>query len=255
MIAAGFRRPPERLLKGSAGSARGPRSLGDNPDVRTLVLIVEDDVDLCRLLSDGLEEEGYEVLVAASGRQALDLSAARRPALMVIDIGLPDTDGRDLLQALRSAGVGAPVLFLTALAALPDRLLGFSVGGDDYLTKPFNFDELAARLSALGRRSGPAASEAPAVGELRLDPLEHAVRVGAASRKLTPTEFRLLGALAARRGEAVRRRQLISAAWPNGAIVHDNTLDVYVARLRRKLRELSSEIEIHTIHQVGYELR
>lgn len=234
------------------GALRDP-PLSDNQAVGTAVLIVEDDRDLRRLLSVGLEEEGYEVLSAATGREALDRCAARVPELMVIDIGLPDTDGRDLLQALHTAGVTAPVLFLTALDAISDRLLGFSAGGDDYLTKPFDFDELLARLAALGRRSG--ATEQRIVGDLVLDPIQHAVTVGDDSAKLTPTEFRILGLLVARPREALRRRELVAVAWPSGAVVHDNTLDVYVARLRRILRELSSDVEIHTVRQVGYELR
>ena len=218
-----------------------------------LILVVEDDSDLRRLVGDGLGEEGYEVAAVSTGREAIAALEDREPALMVIDIGLPDTDGRDLCQALRSAGIEAPVLFLTALDAVSDRLLGFSAGGDDYLTKPFDFAELVARITALMRRSG--SNGVRTVGDLRLDPIEHAIKAGSQTAKLTPTEFRLLGALVARAGEALRRRELVAAAWPHGAIVHDNTLDVYVGRLRRKLRELGSEVEIHTVHQVGYELR
>jgi two-component system OmpR family response regulator len=172
--------------------------------------------------------------------------------LIVLDIGLPDTDGRDLCQALRSHGSSAPVLFLTASDATSDRVSGFGAGGDDYLTKPFEFAELVARLQALARRSAldPRAS----AGDLKLDPVTHTVSSGQARSELTPTEFRLLGSLVSRPGDAVRRREMVSAAWPSGAIVHDNTLDVYVGRLRRKIAGLDSATEIHTVHGVGYRL-
>jgi two-component system response regulator MprA len=146
-----------------------------------------------------------------------------------------------------------PVHFLTARDPRPDRLSGFASGGDDYVTKPFDFAEVVARLRALLRRAG---AEGPvAVGGLELDPVEYAVALGEARVALTPTEFRLLAALAARPGEAVRRATLVGAAWPDGAIVHDNTLDVYIARLRRKLGRLGDEPRIATVHGVGYALR
>ncbi len=217
------------------------------------LLIVEDDAALRRLLKAGLGEEGYDITAAAAGREALAAAATTTPAAMIIDIGLPDSDGRDLCQAMRAAGIEAPVLFLTALDSVPDRLLGFGVGADDYMTKPFVFAELIARVGVLVRRSGGAGGRA--VGDLRLDPIDHTLVVGERSSKLTPTEFRLLGAMASRAGEVLRRRELVAAAWPDGAIVHDNTLDVYVGRLRRKLRSHGSTVEIHTVHQVGYELR
>lgn len=217
------------------------------------VLLVEDDADLRRVVKRGLEEEDLEVEAVGLGHDAVAVALARAPAAMIVDIGLPDADGRDVCQALRAEGVDAPVIFLTAREAVSDRLSGFSAGGDDYLTKPFELAELIARLRALLRRAGTDGSTI--VHDLRLDPTTHAVSCGPLTEALTPTEFRLLGLLAARPGEAVRRRELVSAAWPDGAIVHDNTLDVYVARLRRKLRSLSSEAEIGTVRGVGYTLR
>ena len=179
-------------------------------------------------------------------------SSAQEPDALVVDIGLPDADGRDVCQALRARGVQAPVLFLTARDALPDRLAGFSAGGDDYMTKPFALDELIARLHALLRRASP---EVPprSAGCASTRPRTRS-RAEARRRGVTPTEFRLLAALAARPGEVVRRRELIAAAWPHGAIVHDNTLDAYLARLRRKLRDLDGAPEITTVHGVGYTL-
>jgi two-component system OmpR family response regulator len=217
------------------------------------VLIVEDDSDLRRLLRRGLEEEGFEVVQAIRGGDAVSLAEKDPPNLLVVDIGLPDADGRDVVQAVRSGGIDAPVLFLTARDAMVDRLAGFSAGGDDYLTKPFEFAELIARLRALLRRS-PGTHPVMAAGDLRLDPAAHAVSSGGAKLPLTPTEFRLLGALLARYGETVRRRELIASGWPNGAIVHDNTLDVYLGRLRKKLAGLPSKAKIGTVHGVGYRL-
>jgi two-component system response regulator MprA len=216
------------------------------------LLLVEDDPDLRALLTRGLGEEGFAVTAVGDGAQAL--ARAEDPFdVLVIDIGLPDADGRDVCQALRARGVPAPVLFLTARDAVTDRLSGFSAGGDDYVTKPFHFDEVVARLRALVRRSG--ADAAAHVGALRLDPLIHAAVAGEHQVSLTPTEFRVLAALAAQPGAVVRRRELVRAGWPDGAIVHDNTLDQYVARLRRKLRELSEDMTISTAHGVGYRLQ
>ncbi|MBK8293411.1 MAG: response regulator transcription factor [Solirubrobacterales bacterium] len=216
------------------------------------VLVVEDNPELRRLLNQGLDEEGFDVTMARDGREALSIAESSEPDLLVIDIGLPDSDGRDVCQALKSAGVEAPVLFLTARDSGADRVSGFSAGGDDYLTKPFVFAELVARLRALARRAPVTSKEE--VGDLRLDPVRHVLTSGEQSAELTPTEFRLTGALMSRSGEVIRRREMIAAAWPSGAIVHDNTVDVYVRRLRKKIAEVKSETEIHTVHGVGYRL-
>jgi two-component system, OmpR family, response regulator len=217
------------------------------------VLVIEDDGDLLRLLRRGLEEEGFDVVQASRGSDAVALAEAEPPDLLVVDIGLPDADGRDVCQAIRSRGIDSPVLFLTARDQMVDRLAGFSAGGDDYLTKPFEFAELIVRLRALLRRS---VGNRPAVvaGDLRLDPALHAVAAGQRTVPLTPTEYRVLGALVSRPGEIVRRRELIATGWPDGAIVHDNTLDVYLARLRKKLASLPTEVRIGTVHGVGYRL-
>jgi len=216
-------------------------------------LVVEDDADLRRLLVKALDEEGFDVASVGRGAEAIAVATKDPPEVLVVDIGLPDADGRDVCQALRAQGLEAPVLFLTARDAVTDRLSGFSAGGDDYLTKPFAVAELVARLRALLKRSG--LDSTTTVGDLVLDPVTHAAASEGESVALTPTEFRLLATLAARVGEAVRRRELVRAAWPDGAIVHDNTLDVYVARLRRKLRQLPTSTGIHTVFGVGYQLR
>jgi two-component system response regulator MprA len=216
------------------------------------ILIVEDDDELRRVLVRGLREEGFGADGVASGAQLLERIEQATPAALVIDIGLPDTDGRDLCQALRARGVDTPVLFLTAREALVDRIAGFDAGGDDYLAKPFAFVELVARLQALLRRAG--GDGVLEVAGLRLDPVIHAATDASGEVTLTPTEFRLLARLLSHPGEAVRRRDLARAGWPHGAIVRENTLDAYMARLRRKLRKLEQAPEIATVHGVGYKI-
>ena len=174
--------------------------------------------------------------VRASGRVASSSSdsRSRAPDLVILDVGLPDADGRDVCQALRAQGIQTPVLFLTARDALTDRVTGFSAGGDDYVSKPFAFAELVARVRALLRRA--ATDIAAESGSLRLDPVAHAdVRRRSRDRAYAD---RVPAAGAARdepRCEAVRRSDLIRTAWPHGAQVRPNTLDAYIARLRRKL--------------------
>ncbi len=216
------------------------------------VVVVEDDDELRAVLGRGLSEEGFDVAALATGSELLERIGRLTPDALVIDIGLPDTDGRDLCQALRARGIQTPVLFLTAHDALVDRIAGFDAGGDDYLAKPFAFVELVARLQALLRRGGSDGS-IEAAG-LRLDPVDHAVGDGTRTVSLTPTEFRLLARLLSHPGEAVRRRTLVRAGWPHGAIVRENTLDAYMARLRRKLKELDGAPEIRTVHSVGYRI-
>ena len=170
----------------------------------------------------------------------------------MLDIGLPDADGRDVCQAMRANGFLSPVIFLTAHHRLTDRLSGFSAGGDDYLPKPFHLPELAARLRAALKRATP--PPGASVGDLALNAVRHTVSVRGTPVDLTPTEFRLLAALIAASGGIVSRRELIRAAWPEGAQVHDNTLDQYLTRLRRKLREADSERTIGTARGIGHRL-
>jgi DNA-binding response OmpR family regulator len=221
------------------------------------LLIAEDDAPLRDVLVRSLRAEGFAARAVGSGRELLDQALSTPPAAFVIDIGLPDSDGRDVCQALRAHGIGAPVLFLTARDALTDRLSGFTAGGDDYVTKPFDIEEVVARLQALLRRADQAPNGAGSVvGDgVVLDPAELTVSVAGHTQPLTPTEFRLLAALAARPGKAIARAELVATAWPHGAIVQENTLDVYVARIRRKLRALPDAPAIKTIHGVGYRLQ
>ncbi len=216
------------------------------------ILLAEDDAELRDLLLAGLRAAGFDPRGVGSGSELLAETERWTPHALIVDIGLPDADGRDACQALRAAGNDLPVLFLTARDTRADRLSGFAAGGDDYVTKPFDLAEVVARLRALLRRAD--APLALTARGLRLDPATHAAHRDDRSVALTPTEFRLLAALAARPGEAVRRHTLVGAAWPDGAIVHDNTLDVYIARLRRKLATLGVQPAIENVHGVGYTL-
>ncbi|MEV8400227.1 response regulator transcription factor [Streptomyces niveus] len=212
---------------------------------------MEDDHGLRDVLARGLRDEDFDVVTAPDGAVALRTVDPSVDA-MVLDIGLPDSDGRDVCQAMRGAGITAPVIFLTARGNLTDRLSGFASGGDDYLVKPFHLSELAARLRAVLNRAGPSKVVTDGTGALRLDPVRHELSVHDRPVALTPTEFRLLARLMAEPGAAVRRRVLLRAGWPEGAQVSDNTLDQYLARLRRKLRDANCPHRIHTVRGIGY---
>jgi two-component system response regulator MprA len=238
--------PAVAAPSGTSGEHRGVHGIR--------VGVCEDDDELRSVLVRALRAEEFEVQPVVTGHDAVRAFTERPPDVVVLDIGLPDADGRDVCQALRAQGVTTPVLFLTARGNLTDRLSGFHAGGDDYLAKPFALSELIVRVQALLRRAGPRVADGPP-GEVRLDPATHSARVGDRTESLTPTEFRLLAALLGRRGRILRRRELILAAWPDGAVVQDNTLDAFVLRLRRKLRDLGSSEEIRTHRGVGYSLR
>lgn len=217
--------------------------------------ICEDDDALRGIIRAGLEREGCKVRTTVTGADAVRAFSAVPPDVLVLDIGLPDADGRDVCQALRARGVSSPVIFLTARDALTDRLSGFHAGGDDYLTKPFAIAELAVRVRALARRSASGAdpkTPAPPVGAL-LDPIQHAIS-GQTPVALTPTEYRVLAAICAAGHGVVRRRTLIAAGWPDGAIVSDSTLDAYISRIRKKLRRAGRDETVTNVRGVGYRL-
>lgn len=215
--------------------------------------VCEDDAAIRRVLAQALRLDGHEPVLAHDGREALvRFGADAALDVIVMDVGLPDADGRDVCQALKSAGQHAPVLFLTALDQVSDRLAGFGAGGDDYVAKPFDVKELLARVAVLGRRGS---SVVGGPGGLELDPLSHAVRAAEGEVLLTPTEYRMLAAITSRPGEVVRRRTVVAAAWPDGAIVTENTIDSFVRRLRTKLVSIGSPVAIETVRGVGFRLR
>ncbi|MFD3614574.1 response regulator transcription factor [Streptomyces sp. NPDC058676] len=219
--------------------------------MRHKILVVEDDHALRDVLVRGLRDEDFDTVPAPDGATALRL-AADDIAGAVLDVGLPDADGRDVCQAMRANGFLSPIIFLTAHHRLTDRLSGFSAGGDDYLPKPFHLTELAARLRAAVKRTAP--RPATTAGEVVLDAVRHEVSFRGTRIALTPTEFRLLAALMAASGGIVHRRELVRAGWPEGAQVSDNTLDQYLTRLRRKLRDAGSDRTIGTARGIGHHL-
>jgi two-component system response regulator MprA len=216
------------------------------------VAVCEDDAQLRSVLRRALAAEGYDVDVTATGAELLRLAGATPPHLVVLDIGLPDADGRDVCLALKARGVDTPVLMLTALDGVHNKVSGFQAGADDYLTTPFDIPELLARVQALLRRTTTAVDAAHG---LVLDPTGHGVTVGEESISLTPTEFRLLARLVRDPAEVVRRHSLVAAGWPHGAQVSDNTLDSYLRRLRVKLAQVDAGERIHTVRGVGYQWR
>ena len=204
------------------------------------------------MLTRSLRSFGHDPVPVGTGAEALRVFRQAPPRVLVLDIGLPDGDGRDLCLALRAAGIDAPVLFLTARDGLHDKVAGFEAGGDDYLTKPFQLAELKVRIDALLRRAGEptaAPTDLPV-----LDSARHAVIQDGREASLTPTEFRLLGRLMAEPGCVVRRHALVAAAWPMGGHVSENTLDSYVRRVRHKLEKIGAG-EITTRRGVGYRWR
>ncbi|GAB2834805.1 response regulator transcription factor [Actinocorallia aurea] len=214
------------------------------------IVVCEDDAAVRDVLKRVLEHDGHAVTVTGTADRLLrNLDPV--PDLVVLDLGLPDADGRDVCVALRARGVDAPVLMLTALDGMHHKVGGFEAGADDYVTKPFDVPELLARVRALLRRTTALTSPSGVV----LDPAKHVVTCGSGSESLTPTEFRLLGRLIAARGEAVRRHALVAAGWPHGAHVSDNTLDSFVRRLRTKLGVLGAADHLVTVRGVGYRWR
>ena len=212
--------------------------------------ICEDDSTIRAILVRGLRQAGHEVVVAHDGGEALrQFGPDTGIGVIIMDVGLPDADGRDVVHALKSAGQNAPVLFLTALDAPHEQLMAFAAGADDYVTKPFDLKVLLARIEVLARRRP---DPAVTVGGLTLDPLTHSARTDTGEVRLSPTEFRMLAAITARPGEVVRRRSIIAAAWPDGAIVNENTVDSFIRRLRVKLESIGSPTEIETVRGVGY---
>jgi two-component system OmpR family response regulator len=212
--------------------------------------ICEDQDTIRAVLARGLRAAGHDVTLAHDGGEALRLFGTDNPLdAIVMDIGLPDADGRDVVQALKSAGQHAPVLFLTALGDTHDKLQGFAAGADDYVVKPFELKELLARLDVLAAR---APAPGWTAGGLVLDPVSHAARAAGGEVLLTPTEFRMLAAIVARPGEVVRRRTVVAAAWPDGALVSENTIDSFIRRIRGKLQSIESPRGIETVRGVGF---
>jgi two-component system, OmpR family, response regulator len=219
------------------------------------VLVVEDEKKLGELLGRGLREEGYAADVADRGEAALWMARAVAYDAIVLDVMLPGVDGFDVCRRLRQDGVWTPVLMLTARDAIEDRVSGLDTGADDYLTKPFSFDELLARIRALTRRAPGERPSVLEVGELRLDPAAHRAWRGDHELDLSAKEFALLELFMRRAGVALTRNQLLDGAWDFAFESRSNVVDVYVRYLRQKIDRPFETDSIETVRGVGYRLR
>ncbi|RDI76208.1 Response regulators consisting of a CheY-like receiver domain and a winged-helix DNA-binding domain [Gaiella occulta] len=218
-------------------------------------LIVEDDVKMAGLIRRGLLEEGYAADVAARGEDAIWMASATEYDAIVLDVMLPGIDGFEVCRRLRQAGVWSPVLMLTARDAVEDRIAGLDTGADDYLTKPFAFAELLARLRALARRGPVEQPPVIEVGDLRLDPRSHQVWRGEKEIDLSQKEFALLEILMRRPGQVVSRFDLLEHAWDYSYENRSNIIDVYVRYLREKIDRPFRVRSIETVRGAGYRLR
>jgi DNA-binding response OmpR family regulator len=218
------------------------------------VLVVEDDEEIAQVLQRSLRLEGYEVRVAADGEAALDQSAAFNPDLVILDLGLPKLDGMEVARRLRSAD-DVPILMLTARDALEARVEGLDAGADDYLVKPFERQELLARLRALLRRRPPRGSASVIVGDLALNPDTHEVSRAGREIDLTQREFELLEYLMRNERIVVPRQRLLEEVWGYDPFATTNTIEVFVSNLRRKLESGGEARLLHTIRGAGYVLR
>ena len=221
------------------------------------ILLVDDDPEILRLLRRGLGLEGYSLLVAESGEEALERLQSEPVDLVVMDLMLPGIDGLEVCRRLRQIS-GVPVLMLTAKRTVPDKVAGFESGADDYLVKPFAFDELLVRVKALLRRH-PVGEKAPTsllqFGDLTLDPAEHRVWRGAQEIELTAREFDLLEVFLRHPRQVLRRTTIYDQVWGYDFEGESNIIDVYVRYLRTKLEVAGRPQLIHTVRGVGYVLR
>ena len=218
-------------------------------------MVVEDEPKMAGLIRRVLLAERHVVDVAPDGLSAIALAERAAYDAIVLDRMLPDIDGLSVLRLLRSKGVRTPVLLLTALGSVEERIAGLDAGADDYLPKPFAFGELVARIRALGRRPADPARARLAAGDLELDELRHAVQVADRSVDLSAREFALLGYLIRHAGQVVTRHQILDAVWGSEPDVYSNVVDLYIHYLRRKLEELDRADRLRTVRGVGYTLR
>jgi two-component system, OmpR family, response regulator len=222
-------------------------------DVRRSILVVEDDPETGRQLVDSLAANGYRVDLAANGSEAMSRAAAADYAVMTIDRMLPELDGLAVIRHMRDAGVTTPALIISALGEIDERVRGLRAGGDDYLVKPFAFAEMLARVEALARRSATAIKETVLrVGDLDMDLISRTVRRGDREIKLLPRELQLLEYLVRNQGRVVTRAMLLQHVWDLHFDPNTNIIDVYVARVRRKVDGQQAYSLIHTVRGVGY---
>ena len=219
------------------------------------VLVVEDDQEIAQVLLRSLRMEGYEARASYDGEAALADAREFSPDLVILDLGLPKLDGIDVARSLRHDGGDVPILMLTARDAVDSRVEGLDAGADDYLVKPFERQELLARLRALLRRRPPRGSASLVVGDLQLNPDTHEVRRAEREIELTQREFELLEYLMRNERIVVPRQRLLEEVWGYDPFATTNTIEVFVSNLRRKLEAGDEPRLLHTIRGAGYVLR
>ncbi|MEV0398795.1 response regulator transcription factor [Actinoallomurus sp. NPDC050550] len=225
-----------------------------DPTIR--VLVVDDEPYLADLVATALRYEGFEPAVAGTGTEAIAQVTAFRPDLIVLDVMLPDGSGIDTCRRLRRDGCDAPVVFLTARDATEDKIAGLTVGGDDYVTKPFSLEELIARIRAVLRRTSrpDAAAARLAFADLEIDEDAYQVSRGGTPLELTPTEFKLLRYLVINAGRVLSKRQILDHVWDYDFGGNDSVVQTYISYLRRKVDAVDPPL-IHTVPRIGYVLR
>lgn len=219
------------------------------------VLVVDDDTKILSMMRRGLIFAGYEVDTAESGEQALEKTLSVLPDVVILDVMLPGMDGLEVCRRLRAAEPGLPILLLTARDRVPDRVAGLDAGADDYLVKPFAFDELLARIRALLRRAGSEQAEALTFADLVMDTATHEVTRSGRPLDLTLTEYQLLEFFMRHPRQVLSRDRIHDAVWGDSFFPESNVIDVHVKRLREKLEEPDQSRLVQTIRGVGYSLR
>ncbi len=220
------------------------------------LLVVDDEPTILELLAGTLRFAGFDVLTAVSGAEALRAAAAAKPDLILLDVMMPDCDGFDVIRRIRAGGPRIPVIFLTARDSVHERVTGLTLGGDDYVTKPFSLDEVLARIRAVLRRSRgePEAGSRLVVADLELDEDSHQVWRDGAEVGLSPNEFKLLRYMMINAGRVLSRAQILDHVWDYSFDGDGNIVESYICYLRRKLDRCEPRL-IHTIRGIGYVLR
>ncbi len=240
-----------------SGVTVGTDARQEGAQARPKLLVVEDDPNIVELLSASLRFAGFDVTAATSGAEAVAAARESRPDLMVLDVMLPDLDGFEVIRRLREGGVRTPVVFLTARDATDDKIRGLTLGGDDYVTKPFSLEELTARIRAVLRRSALDRRESTAVlsfADLELDEESHEVRRAGRLVSLSPTEFKLLRYLLLNAGRVLSKAQILDHVWQYDFRGDDSIVESYISYLRRKVDTTEPRL-IQTLRGVGYVLR
>jgi two-component system OmpR family response regulator len=226
------------------------------PQTEARLLVVEDDPNILELLSASLRFAGFDVSTATSGSAAVSAAKDRRPDLVVLDVMLPDLDGFEVIRLMRESGTRTPVVFLTARDATDDKIRGLTLGGDDYVTKPFSLEELTARIRAVLRRttSGDRSPSRLTFADLELDEETHEVYRAGERVQLSPTEFKLLRYLMLNANRVLSKAQILDHVWNYDFRGDDNIVESYISYLRRKVDTQQPRL-IHTLRGVGYVLR